>query len=99
MADDQDPMGIGQLAMGNVAPIEQELRHRLSAELDERDSLAVESALIKAFIAGMRMGNSLTSEQVVDETAAPARFGVRQIEPSELEEHFPQLDPWAERYG
>ncbi len=99
MPDDQDPMGIGPLAMGSVAPIEQELRHRLLADLDERDSLAVESALIKAFIGGMRMGNSVISERVVDETGVPGRFGVTQFGPSQLEEKLPELDPWADRYG
>jgi len=102
VVDDQDPTGMGQLATDSVAPIGEELRHRLLADLDERDSLAIETALLKAFIGGMRMGNLATVEQVVDESTGEttmSRFGVRQAGPSELEEHFPDLDPWAARYG
>ncbi len=52
--DDEDPSGITELASEEVAPIEQELRQRLVFEVGEQDALAIETALLKAFINGMR---------------------------------------------
>ena len=67
MADSEDPTGIIELATETIAPVREELRQRLGGEFDERDSLAIETALLKAFISGVREGNTDTAEKVVEQ--------------------------------
>jgi hypothetical protein len=96
---------IEQLATEAVAPIDEELRQRLGSELTDRDSLALESALLKAFVNGMRAGAGEVAERVIDRSAASAGFGAAgfgagpQPTAGDLDPQLPRLDPWAERYG
>ncbi|HEY2217635.1 MAG TPA: hypothetical protein VGH21_09060 [Solirubrobacteraceae bacterium] len=97
---------IEQLATEAVAPIDEELRQRLDSELADRDSLALESALLKAFVNGMRAGAGEVAERVIDSSAASTTFGVGgfgvggpQPTVGELNPELPWLDPWADRYG
>jgi hypothetical protein len=96
MTDSEDPTGIDELATASIAPIEEELRQRLLAELGDRDLLAVETALLKAFMNGMRVANSEATEATIDRaglaTGAP-------IAPAELDVPLPPADLWAARYG
>jgi len=100
MADSEDPSGIAELATEAVAPIEEELRQRLVAEVGDRDSLAIESALLKAFIDGMRARMAETAESVVERTSAFPTLGSGQLPAAtELDPPLPRIDPWADRYG
>lgn len=100
MAESEEIDEIEQLATEAVAPIDEELRQRLGGELTDKDSLALESALLKAFVNGMRVGAGEVAERVIDRSAASAGFGARQQPTAkELEPELPRLDPWAERYG
>ncbi|MGO9321443.1 MAG: hypothetical protein ACLQBY_11670 [Solirubrobacteraceae bacterium] len=100
MAESERPSGIVELATEAVAPIEEELRQRLLAEVGDQDSLAIESALLKAFIDGMRARTAETAESVVERTNAFTALGSGQIPPTtELEPALPRIDPWADRYG
>ncbi|HUB72447.1 MAG TPA: hypothetical protein VL979_00245 [Solirubrobacteraceae bacterium] len=101
MAADERTSDVADLAAEAVAPIGEELRERLAAELDERDRLAVESALLKAFLNGMGAALAETPEPVIDEGVGFRQLGPARVEPAlggpALE--LPQLDPWAQRYG
>ncbi len=102
MSDEQDPTNLVELASDSVAPFKQELRKRLGVELDERDALAVESALLKAFLRGLAEGGAEASERVLDQGVEPlllSAFGGTPPNPSELAPPVPDVDPWAERYG
>jgi hypothetical protein len=102
MADTEDPTGVAVLASEAVAPIEEELRRRLVAEVGERDALAIETALMKAYINGMRTGSAGASESVLERVDADAgpTLASNPIElAAELDPQLPWLDPWADRYG
>jgi hypothetical protein len=102
MSEQQDPTGLVELASDSVAPFKQELRERLGVELDERDALAVESALLKAFLRGLAEGGAETTERVLDQGVEPRllnAFGGPTLKPSELAPPVPDIDPWAARYG
>jgi len=101
MAADERSSEVADLAAEAVAPVGEELRGRLAVELDERDRLAVQSALLKAFLNGMGAALAETPEPVIDEGV-----GFRQLAPARVQPalggpalELPQLDPWAERYG
>jgi hypothetical protein len=102
-ADSEDPDGITDLATEEVAPIEQELRQRLGFEVAERDALAIETALLKAFINGMRAAAAAAaeaSEPLIEEAGGLVGFGgtrVHGAQPREL--RLPWVDPWAAKYG
>lgn len=100
MAEDEDSERVVELASESVAPIEQELRQRLALALTDKESLAIETALLKAFINGMRTGSAETAERVVDGVVPPTGLGGRQ-EPTieQLDPQLPWLDPWADSYG
>jgi hypothetical protein len=100
MAEDGDSERIVELASESVAPIEQELRQRLALELTDKDSLAIETALLKAFINGMRTGSAETAERVLDGAGPPSDLSGRQPPTIEqLDPQLPWLDPWADSYG
>jgi len=100
MAQGEDPNGVAELATEAVAPIEQELRQRLLVEVGEQDLLAIETALLKAFINGMRAGFAESAETVIERTTALTNLGGRQLPAAgELEPPLPRMDPWADRYG
>jgi hypothetical protein len=102
VSDEQDPTGLVELASDSVAPFKQELRERLGVELDERDALAVESALLKVFLRGLAEGSAEASERVLDKGVEPllfSAFGGPSLNPSELTPPVPDVDPWAARYG
>jgi hypothetical protein len=101
-ADSEDSSGILELATEAVAPIEEELRRRLDVEVGERDSLAIETALLKAFFNGMRTAiadAAETAEPFIEE-AAGLGFGADPILLKPLPDRsLPWVDPWAARYG
>jgi hypothetical protein len=102
-ADKEDPDGITDLAGEEVAPIEQELRRRLVFEVGEKDALAIETALLKAFINGMRAAAAAaaeTAEPLIEQGGGLTGFGgprLRNMQPRDLQ--LPWVDPWAARYG
>jgi hypothetical protein len=104
----QEPIGasedantVAELASEAVAPIEQELRHRLQAEVGEQDLLAIESALLKAFLNGMGTGAAEQAEAAIDQVVPREGFAGQGLAPAVPPDQaqLPQLDPWAERYG
>jgi hypothetical protein len=101
--DDEDPSGITELASEEVAPIEQELRQRLVLEVGEQDALAIESALLKAFINGMRAAAAATAasaEPLIEQAGGWTGFGAPPVQSAKaLESSLPWVDPWAARYG
>ncbi len=101
--DSEDPNGVAELATEAVAPIAQELRQRLVVEIDGQDTLALETALLKAFINGMRAASAdttETSEASSEQGVGLVGLGVPPIPISQsLDESLPWLDPWAARYG
>jgi hypothetical protein len=100
MSTSDDLSGISELAASAIAPIEQELRHRLLVEVGEQDLLAIESALLKAFINGMRSGNAGAAETVVEQTGAFNMLsGGGMASPPQFDRPLPELDPWAERHA
>ena len=100
MAEPEEMDEIEQLATEAVAPIDEELRRRLGGELTDKDSLALESALLKAFVNGMSAGAGEVAERAIDSASASSGFGAGpRPTPGELNIQLPSLDPWAERYG
>jgi hypothetical protein len=100
MAEDGDSERIVELATESVAPIEEELRQRLAMELTDKQSLAIETALLKAFINGMRTGSAETVGRVLDLPAPPIGLSGRQSPTFEqLDPQLPWLDPWADAHG
>jgi hypothetical protein len=100
MAESEDPTGIAELATEAVAPIEEELRQRLVVAVDEQDQLAIETALLKAFINGMRAGAGEATERAMNQTGPPNSLGGRPpISAAQLDPPLPWMDPWAEKYG
>jgi len=101
--DSEDSSGILELATEAVAPIEEELRQRLDVQVGEQDSLAIETALLKAFINGMRAATAdaaETAEPLIEEAAGLTGFGAAPISISPLPDpSLPWVDPWAARYG
>ncbi len=98
----QDSDRIAELAGEAVAPIEQELRARLALELSDSGVLAIETALLKAFLNGMRTGAGEATELAVDldQTGFAATFGgLRTTSAAQLDPELPWLDPWADKYG
>jgi hypothetical protein len=91
---------LAQLASETVAPIAEELHRRLDAPIGDRDRLAIESALLKAFIGGMHAAAAETVEAAIQpheplggvqgETASVS------VQPGLASAG---IDPWAERYG
>lgn len=98
-SEDTDP--IAALAQETVAPIKEELFGRLTVRVGERDALALESALLKAFIGGMQAGEAeaAESETALELDQSPAHYSEQPFLPTQLDLPLPQLDPWAERYG
>ena len=94
--------GLAELAAEEVAPIAQELRARLTVELGERDALAAQSALLKAFVAGMSAALAeQPPEPVIDEGIGFRALGAVPLETALARaraEELPHPDPWAERY-
>jgi len=101
--DSEDSSGILELATEAVAPIEEELRQRLDVQVGEQDLLAIETALLKAFINGMRAATADTvenAEPLIEEAAGLTGFGAAPIPISPLPDpSLPWVDPWAARYG
>lgn len=98
MSEQPDPTGLIELASDSVAGVKQELRERLGVELDERDALAVESALLKAFLRGVAEGSAEAAERVLDQSLLSG-FGGPTLNTSELAPPVPEIDPWAARYS
>jgi hypothetical protein len=106
MAHTEEDDAIAQLASGTIAPIQEEARQRLRCELDDSDSLALETGLLKAFIEGMRAGAGETAERVIEQSgprgglmSGEALAAAELMGPAQLDPRLPSLDPWAERYG
>jgi hypothetical protein len=107
LSDEQDPTGMIELASNSIAPFKHELLGRLGVELDERDALAVETGLLKAFLRGLAEGSAETTERVIDQSVPPSvsgsglglGLGRPMLSASELSPPVPDVDPWAERYG
>jgi hypothetical protein len=100
-----DPEPVASFASASIAPIEQELHRRLLAELAEQDVVAIETALLKAFLNGTRAGAFEAVEPIIDRDAGDngGLFGL----PSGMPRHpelapqppAPDVDIWARRYG
>jgi hypothetical protein len=101
MDENDEPSQIAELATEAVAPIEQELRRRLDVELGERDVLAVETALLKAFLGGMGAGLAEAAETALERGPMAGRLGGERLPANVALEQpqLPHLDPWAQRYG
>ncbi|MGA2454749.1 MAG: hypothetical protein ABSG93_14625 [Solirubrobacteraceae bacterium] len=101
MSDSEHQDGVAALAGEAVAPIQEELRQRLVVEVGDRDALAIETALLKAFINGMRAGGAEAAETMIEQTVArTALASAGQIPtPAQLDQPLPSLDPWAAKYG
>ncbi|HTW43802.1 MAG TPA: hypothetical protein VMD79_15960 [Solirubrobacteraceae bacterium] len=99
MSASEDADAIAGLASDTVAPIDEELRGRLTVRLGERDRLAVESALLKAFLVGMQAGVAESAESESALEQAVSSHGEQVLLPAELSVALPQLDPWADRFG
>jgi hypothetical protein len=101
MTEYDETEGIEELAAQAVAPIEQELRKRLALELDDRAVLAIESALLKSFVNGMRAGATTTeTAETADQGIVTVGF-INPVLPNlpPVDPELPWMDPWAERYG
>ncbi|HTU79873.1 MAG TPA: hypothetical protein VMF09_14055 [Solirubrobacteraceae bacterium] len=99
MAAGEQSEAIAELASETVAPIEEELRGRLTVALGERDLLALESALLKAFLSGMGAA-SAEVESMIDQLQNPRGVaGEMLASPGQVDQPLPRLDPWAARYG
>jgi len=99
MTSSENSDSLAELASGAVAPIEQELRGRLDVEIGDRDLLAIESALLKAFVGGMRASLFEAAEAVVDRTGSRDSRGEPYAAAVQLDRPLPWLDPWADRYA
>jgi hypothetical protein len=100
MAEDGDSQRIVGLASEAVAPIGEELRQRLAIELTDKQAVAIQTALLKAFINGMRTGSAETAQRIVDASGTPIGLSGRQLPTLEqLDPQMPWLDPWADSYG
>lgn len=100
MTANEESSDIAELASETVAPIEQELRQRLTVALRERDALAVESALLKAFLCGMQEASAQAAEAAIDQVDRTRGVGGELMaRPASLNTRLPRLDPWAARYG
>jgi hypothetical protein len=99
MASGGDANAVAGLASEAVAPIEEELRRRLLAEVGEQDALAIETALLKAFINGMRAGGAEVAEASVETSGMFAPDPGQLTGGTGLGEPLPWLDPWADRYA
>lgn len=101
MSASEDTNPIAALAEETVAPIKEELYGRLTVRVGERDALAVESALLKAFLVGMQAGEAETagSEAAFELDQSTGHYGEQSVLPAQLDLPVPQLDPWAARYG
>jgi hypothetical protein len=100
MTERDETDAIEELATQAVAPIEQELRKRLALELDDSAVLAIETALLKSFVNGMRSGAAETAELTLEHENASARFSnPAPLSPPSVDADLPWMDPWAERYG
>jgi len=71
-----------------VAPIATELRTRLHGDLSERDAVAVHTAVLKAAMAGARLGASEVVASLVE-----------QGKDVRLELRYEEIDEWRDRYG
>jgi hypothetical protein len=99
MTSGDDVSDVIELATGAVAPIEHELRRRLTVAIDERDALAIESALLKAFVNGFSAGSTEATETQIEQTGAvTADWGEQGAIPLQSPLDPPRIDPWAERY-
>ncbi len=87
--DDYEPIEVGDALELPVVEIRHELVQRLTVQLSEPDLIAVETAVIKAAVAGFRVASGIIMDTV--EAVSPVRFKVRDV--------FEDRDPWAERYG
>jgi hypothetical protein len=101
-ADSEDPGGITELATESVAPIEAELRQRLVLEVGEQDLLAIETALLKAFLNGMRAAAAAAEsfDPLLEQPGGPTGVAPSPMQNiGSLGSPLPWLDPWAARYG
>lgn len=71
-----------------IEPIVAELRTRLHGDLSEPDALAVRTAVLKAAMAGARLGASEVVASLVE-----------QGKDVRLELRYEEIDEWRERYG
>ena len=73
----------------------------MGKELSERESLAIDTALVKAFINGMRTGSAEAAERVLDSPPAQSGLSGQHDWPTvaQLDPQLPWLDSWADRYG
>ncbi len=101
MSAPEEERDVAELARAAAAPFLDELYARLTVTLRDPDRMAIESALLKAFLGGMQAGSGETAEAVLEQRGQP-RLGFygAPMRPSTDEElPIPHLDPWAERYG
>jgi len=100
MDDSEDANGVLDLATAAVAPIEQELKHRLAVDVDERDALAIETALLKAFLNGLSTGSADAAEMLSERADTVSALRGAQLTPTaQFDQPLPRIDPWAERYA
>jgi hypothetical protein len=96
----EDANELIELAGQAVAPIEEELRGRLTIAVAEKDALAIESALLKAFLNGVGTGSSEAAEMLIDQAGTlEGRRGSAFTAAAALDQPLPRIDPWAEKYA
>ncbi len=95
-----DASGLIELASQAVGPIEEELRRRLTVDVGEKDALAIESALLKAFLGGVSTGSGEAGDLLIDEPGMLNNRARRAYAAAaQLDQPLPRIDPWAERYA
>jgi hypothetical protein len=99
MTERESSSGVVELATQAVAPIEEELRRRLTTDVGERDALAIETALLKAFMNGVSTGSTEAADLLIESAGAFGTHGSEQLTAAQLDQPQPRIDPWAERYG
>ncbi len=89
---------VADLATEAIGPLEEELRQRVSLDFGDRDLLAIESALLKAFLSGMQAAMGEMSESTIDQ-ANQGALGSELVGAAASDTlPLPRLDPWASRY-
>jgi hypothetical protein len=100
MASGEDPNAVIGLATEAVAPVEQELRRRLTVPVNDRDALAIEAALLKAYVKGLATASSEAAELQIEQAGqVTTLWGEQPVSPPQPPQELPRLDPWAEKYG
>ncbi len=96
----EDAGDLIELASQAVAPIEEELRRRLTVEVGEKDALAIESALLKAFLGGVGTGSAEAGDMPIDEPGMLSSAAHRAYAAAaHLDQPLPRIDPWADTYA